>query len=130
MLKKHMLIHTDQAQCCHYYKNGKLCPFDEIGCMFRHEDADQCRTRTCTRKLCQNKHELSNEEEATIEDVESDSEDQDYNFQPEKNQCHICRKQLHSDDDSWTTLEMNIFKECWIKNDSAVSHRPMVGLTG
>ena len=31
--------------------------------------------------------------------VESDSEDQDDNFQPEKNQCHICRKQLHSEDD-------------------------------
>ena len=49
-LNKHMLVHTDQTQFCHFYNNGKLCPFDEIGCMFRHEDADQCRTRTCTRK--------------------------------------------------------------------------------
>ena len=94
-----MLIHTAQAQFCLYFNNGKLCPFDEIGCMFQHEDADQWRTRTCTRKLCQNKPEVRNVEEATIEDVESDAEDQDDNFQPEKKQCHICRKQLHSEDD-------------------------------
>ena len=30
---------------------------------------------------------------------ESGSEDKDDNIQPEKNQCHICRKQLHSEDD-------------------------------
>ena len=68
--------------------------------MFRHEDSDQCRAITCTRNLCPNKHDVRIVDEDIIEDVvDTDSEDQDDNFQLEENQCHICRKQLLSKDE-------------------------------
>ena len=48
-LDKHVKVHSDQVQFCHFFNNGKLCPYDEIGCMFRHEESEQCRTRICSR---------------------------------------------------------------------------------
>ena len=92
-----MLVHTDQAHFCHFYNNGKLCPFNDIGCMFRHEHLDLCRARTCTRKLCPNKHEEIIVEDI-IENVNTDSDYQDDDFQPKENQCHICRQQLLAKD--------------------------------
>ena len=36
-LKKHMKMHTEVPNVCYYFKNKKVCPFDEVGCKFRHE---------------------------------------------------------------------------------------------
>ena len=89
-LEKHVKVHSEQVQFCHFYNNGQICPYDEIGCIFRREESEQCRTRNCTRKLCPNKHEAVNDD--CIEDVETDSDDEE-NFQADENQCHICFKQ-------------------------------------
>ena len=36
-LKKHKEMHrNDKLQTCHYFNNGKTCPFTSIGCKFLH----------------------------------------------------------------------------------------------
>ena len=61
-LKKHMKNHDQPASLikkCHFYNNGKECPYEEIGCMFAHVSSEICKFRkTCKNKLCSFKHEL------------------------------------------------------------------------
>ena len=36
-LNKHQKIHEKQKNVkCHYFNNGKACPFEDLGCMFEH----------------------------------------------------------------------------------------------
>ena len=43
-LSKHQIKHRNDTQKKrHYYNNGKNCPYDEIGCMFAHEQSDMCK---------------------------------------------------------------------------------------
>ena len=37
-LSKHTSIHRGNVQICKFYKTGTFCPFEEIGCKFRHEE--------------------------------------------------------------------------------------------
>ena len=60
-LKKHMKTHqnTFKINFCHYYNNNKECPYQRLGCMFKHSDAKHCRNGDkCNRKLCQFKHSV------------------------------------------------------------------------
>ena len=42
---------------CHYYNNNLICPFNEMGCMFLHEDSVMCKfDEQCTKNLCSYKH--------------------------------------------------------------------------
>ena len=41
---------------CHYYNNQKNCPYEDIGCKFKHEWAPDCKFLTCKNILCQFKH--------------------------------------------------------------------------
>ena len=37
-LDKHLKSHdVNNRKFCHYFNNNKLCPYDSLGCMFRHE---------------------------------------------------------------------------------------------
>ena len=58
ILKKHVESHADEApKFCHYFNNGKKCPFEHIGCMFLHQDSERCYFGVdCRNKLCQFKH--------------------------------------------------------------------------
>ena len=55
---KHKNSHEETNQrTCHYYNNGKECPYVNIGYKFLHEDASLCKFATkCQRLLCQFKH--------------------------------------------------------------------------
>ena len=57
-LKKHREGHgNDSQKYCHYFNNQKSCPFEEIGCMFKHEDSPICFFGPkCENRLCQFKH--------------------------------------------------------------------------
>jgi hypothetical protein len=42
---------------CHYFNNGKRCPFAEIGCKFNHELSNECsHGKDCGFSLCQYRH--------------------------------------------------------------------------
>ena len=57
-LKKHLEIHMkSSAKSCHYFNNGKNCPYENVGCMFLHKDSENCYFGVqCKNKLCQFKH--------------------------------------------------------------------------
>ena len=57
-LKKHREGHTSECKkFCHYFNNEKVCPFEEIGCKFLHQDSEICRYGArCQNDLCQFKH--------------------------------------------------------------------------
>ena len=57
-LEKNRQSHDDKNQkCCHYYNNGKPCPYEFVGCKFKHEVSKNCINQgRCYRKLCQFRH--------------------------------------------------------------------------
>ena len=57
-LDKHQKSHEDQNQkFCHYFNNGKSCPYEDLGCKFKHKVSKECPFQDkCYRKLCQYKH--------------------------------------------------------------------------
>ena len=58
---KHQDNHNNQnRRKCHYFNNGKNCPFEEIGCMFAHEASKICMfDEICCKKICSYKHTSS-----------------------------------------------------------------------
>ena len=57
-LDKHEKAHTlENIKFCHYFNNEKNCPYEEVGCMFKHEQSQVCRYKdNCSNKLCQFHH--------------------------------------------------------------------------
>ena len=42
---------------CHFFNNFKLCPYEEFGCKFKHEESDECSFQgRCRNRLCQYRH--------------------------------------------------------------------------
>ena len=68
-LKMHRKAHdmTDQKYC-HFFNNKKSCPYEEIGCMFKHEPSQQCQLQQqCSNKLCQYMHDCADVQENLFE---------------------------------------------------------------
>ena len=58
-LKKHTKMHTEVPNFCYYFTKKKACPFEEIGCKFRHEFQHV---------------ELAHEQEVAVEEAQESSE--------------------------------------------------------
>ena len=43
-MKKHRSSHEGPNKPCKYFEHGQVCPFDEVGCKFVHEEAETMRT--------------------------------------------------------------------------------------
>jgi hypothetical protein len=58
-LNQHKRGHDEnERRFCHYFNNNKTCPYEEIGCKFRHEISENCYFgKSCKNYLCQFKHE-------------------------------------------------------------------------
>ena len=70
---------------CHYFKNQKSCPYEELGCMFQHEDSPMFRFQEkCLKDMCQYKHKDDNEQN----DKDVKAETGMFNLYPQ------CRKKL------------------------------------
>ena len=37
-LEKHRSVHQENAKRCKYIQEGKICPFDKVGCKFAHKE--------------------------------------------------------------------------------------------
>ena len=47
-LSQHMNIHENpNIKSCHYYNNSKSCPFENVGCKFKHEKSENCSKPAC-----------------------------------------------------------------------------------
>ena len=63
-MEKHTSDHRVDIKFCHYFNNDKPCPYDKVGCKFKHETAPECRFNLkCTFKLCQFTHTTKKGEE-------------------------------------------------------------------
>ena len=52
-LKYHIEGHQVKRRRCHYYNNGKDCPFDKLGCKFDHAFSKNCREGlSCEARMC------------------------------------------------------------------------------
>ena len=113
-LKKHLASHELKTmKKCHYFNNGKACPFEEIGCMFLHVLSPKCIfNRMCKNKLCPYQHDnhdkiadeiecnnsVTNDKESAGEamedeiNVDSDSENEDI-------ECDLCGKIFATEED-------------------------------
>ena len=58
-LKEHIKTHSQlQVRICHYFNNNSECPFNQVGCKFKHIEARLCKFREkCKVKLCQYRHQ-------------------------------------------------------------------------
>ena len=65
-LKKHIGGHYRKRHC-HFFNNGKACPFQDIGCKFQHQVSPICKFQRCKIALCQYRHNATN---VTVETVE------------------------------------------------------------
>ena len=106
-LGKHQESHgSSKNKKCHYFNNNKVCPFEEIGCMFAHIVSDMCMFgQKCSHKLCMNHlilqvihimNKISNIEAQEKESNKCDlkaSKDSDAKNDPDKEQrfyCDVC----------------------------------------
>ena len=62
-LGKHVKQHEmTSIRFCHFFNNDKFCKYEELGCMFKHNDAPVCNNSTwCRAKMCQFKHAINAE---------------------------------------------------------------------
>ena len=72
-LEKHVQGHDKKVNFCHYYNNGKKCPYEELGCKFKHEVSKNCRyDGSCWKRLCQFRHSVDLKENVEkIKDIET-----------------------------------------------------------
>ena len=55
---QHMKVHSSpKVKHCHYFNNNKICPFEEVGCKFKHINSIECHNKnSCAIKLCPFQH--------------------------------------------------------------------------
>ena len=97
-LQKHEKAHDlVDLKFCHYFNNNKPCPFEEVGCMFRHDESQECQFKQeCRFKLCQNKHSFN--ENNTVEERQTDDANENVHSESESEteeedlECDECGK--------------------------------------
>ena len=99
-MKKHEEMHDSQcARNCHYFNNRKPCPFEELGCMFLHEEARICKHgESCSKNLCSYKHGISGQKSSEIDD-KSESEN--------AWECQVCDFSAALYNDYWDHIDNN-----------------------
>ena len=95
-MEKHMNIHSfENIKYCHCFNNSKQCPFEEVGCMFKHERSRNCRfKKNCRNKLCQFQHVVTDETTDT-EDDQINTDDNLHTNNSEKDSCED-QENLHN----------------------------------
>ena len=78
-LEKHKSVHNKTTKVCHFFASNRICPFEPIGCKFRHDEPSNQNTET-TKVLNRPKKD---------DDVTSEEEEEIL-----ENQCHLCMAQM------------------------------------
>ena len=97
-LSKHETVHHEDTKPCRYSSSRRKCPFEAIGCKFRHDDPQEI---DATEDEDNEHHVESNIADAT--DEEDGVAEDDYTVN--ENQCHLCKKQLSTKDELWDHVE-------------------------
>ena len=95
-LRKHLNVHITEKYC-HYFNNQKECPFEVIGCKFRHESSPECRFKqSCENSMCQYKHK----KEHILDDCEIGDKDE-ANLSKKRDddtKCELCDKECMTEE--------------------------------
>ena len=75
-LRKHVRIHLQKStKICHFFKTGKACPFEELGCKFLHSTAQKftldSENEMAKETLCDSVHIENIDAESIEENIES-----------------------------------------------------------
>ena len=119
-LEKHTQGHRETRKYCHYYNNDKYCPYDEIGCKYKHEDSNKCKfDKSCRFKLCQfkhstqgqdvlnekdEKHSETNDAEHSDDNSYEDTDSEDYSLTDDENSDYVQVTE--------SELKENDYKDC------------------
>ena len=107
-LEKHVNSHKEQTRWCHFFNNFKTCPFDDVGCIFKHQESPECKfDKHCNVKLCAYKHsvdeETVNKQQGSIDDDEKSLESKEKEpyenleeYEKDKIREQICGKKLQA----------------------------------
>ena len=70
-LKKHLNVHLEQTRTCRFFLSNKHCPFELIGCKFKHESeplvTDDVRNASIEKK----KDEQGSDEDSNSTNLEN-----------------------------------------------------------
>ena len=94
-LEKHISVHSENTKVCHYFSDKQKCPFEQIGCKFRHEDSDKTSQQFQYAEIV-NERSAS---EKVVEETETENDSSDSDEEILENQCHLCMKQFNKTDD-------------------------------
>ena len=83
-LQKHKSVHLETTKKCHFYTSKRTCPFELIGCKFKHEDQDP------------DNQNVECYEDVEISDNDNEDVDEEDNEEILENQCHLCMMQLET----------------------------------
>ena len=90
-----LLVNLDNVKFCHYFNNGKKCPYEDIGCMFNHKVSDTCRYNQFYRnRLCQFRHDNEqnkhSEDENDLDKESNNDSDCEAESESEAIECDLC----------------------------------------
>ena len=73
-LRQHMIGHQNPNLVkCHYFNNGKCCPYEELGCKFDHSKSKMCKDfHSCGRNMCQFRHKSTEDASSSAESEDND----------------------------------------------------------
>ena len=142
-LIKHQRIHNSpKIKKCHYFNNQKTCPFEQIGCMFLHLPAGECRNReSCTNKLCSFEHESIKVNEkygvdtySQEEEIEMTEEEQSFGMSVKENfpdifenylqnhrtiQCYYC--EYRTKRNSFSKIKEEVNKHLKLEHEEVIN---------
>jgi len=112
-MTKHKTVHHEDTKPCRYSTSRRRCPFEAVGCKFRHDDSpvlgdkiqEQDLTEDDDEEVVHHVESYSTEASDGVDkDNEEDGVDEDDSVINE-NQCHLCKKQLSTKDELWDHVE-------------------------
>ena len=133
-LRKHMRIHSEKfTRICHYFKDGKLCPFEELGCKFLHDvsendiydqsgDKKHDKQQFTSYKTSDTDDNKNVENQQYLDEIEGTTEIKSfYTSTPKKStyQCENCQEKIQCDGcyvDEYIQNNMKM-TENWVDSD-------------
>ena len=107
-IEKHKNSYAKVTKYWHYFNNDKVCPYNDIGCMFKHEESHRCKfNEDCKFKLCQFKHIKT----SVIHEEHSEQENDDKPEQESKKEDEYKKYDELSDRDQFEVQEIDC--ESW-----------------
>ena len=83
----------DTDKHCHYFNNGKNCPFEELGSTFLHELSELCKFKTCRNALFKFKRtDIDDPGDVLVKEVITDKNSD------KEIKCNVCEKECMTTD--------------------------------